>query len=121
VQEEKGVQDDKDRNNQDKGLIAFNRKKIKELNEEMAKLDHKNATITSLSASKSLDRKKLDSDITKLMEKRREKDQEIKKKEDKIQELKRKNFELEKFRKVLDYKISEDKARIGPKEAEIRK
>lgn len=59
--------------------------------------------------------------IATLNDSRKDKDQEIKKKEDKIQELKRKNFELEKFRKVLDYKISEDKARIGPKEAEIRR
>lgn len=61
-----------------------------------------------------------DNEIARLQELRREKDQEIKKKEDKIQELKRKNFELEKFRKVLDYKISEDKARIGPKEKNIK-
>lgn len=87
----------------------------------MTKLSHKNEDISTNSKNKQDIRKSLEIEITKLTEKRREKDQEIKKKEDKIQELKRKNFELEKFRKVLDYKISEDKARIGPKEAEIRK
>jgi len=89
------VQDDKDRNNQDKGLIAFNKKKIKELQEEMAKLTHKNDDITVKTKDRSDKRKELDNKITQLMEKRREKDQEIKKKEDKIQELKRKNFDGE--------------------------
>lgn len=83
-------------------------------------MTHKNEDTQNQLRGKQDHKKDLEDKIARLTEKRRDKDQEIKKKEDKIQELKRKNFELEKFRKVLDYKISEDKARIGPKENTIR-
>ncbi|TSL47697.1 Cilia- and flagella-associated protein 57 [Bagarius yarrelli] len=64
--------------------------------------------------------KALEKDIIGLRREIQERDETIQDKENRIYELKKKNEELEKFKFVLDFKVSELKKQIEPRENEVK-
>ncbi|XP_034159183.2 cilia- and flagella-associated protein 57 isoform X1 [Pangasianodon hypophthalmus] len=120
VKYERKLWEEKETNLKLNGETRVMKKKFTSLQRE---IDNRNLDIEKLKVEQQKLHgviKALEKDIMGLKREIQERDETIQDKENRIYDLKKKNEELEKFKFVLDYKVSELKKQIEPRENEVK-